>query len=211
MTDTTDTLAEIGAFGAEASALVPHRFTLITALDDGTAIPPEALSEDHSVGLYGAVVPRKMRENLGGYREIDVADLVPQQVLTATATGARAEQFLEYVPLRGVRFRAERLQYLEEGWWATVPQVKYVALTVLGLLYLVKHRYGSAQLCLNTELPLPLWVRSAPLAGEATGVQAVVQVRDERRTRPTNIHTECPMAYARRWAAQARTYYQLAE
>src|SRR5262249_13010597 len=48
----TDTLAEIEAFATEASTVVPHRFTLITALDDGTAIPPEALSEDHSVGLY---------------------------------------------------------------------------------------------------------------------------------------------------------------
>jgi hypothetical protein len=121
------------------------------------------------------------------------------------------EQYLEYVPLRGVRFRAERLQYLEEGWWATIPQVKYVSLTVLGLLYLVKRHYGSAHLCLHTELPMPLWIRSAPLAEEATGVQAVIQVRDENRTRPTNIHTECPMTYARRWAAQARTYYQLAE
>jgi hypothetical protein len=207
----TDTLAEIEAFAAEASTVIPHRFTVITALDDGTSIPPEALSEDHSVGLYGAIVPHKMRENLGAYREIDVAELKPQQVLTATATGARVEQFLEYVPLRGVRFRAERLQYLEEGWWATIPQVKYVSVTVLGLLYLVKYRFGSARLFLNTELPLPLWIRSAPLAGEATGVQAVVQVRDENRTRPTNIHTECPMVYARRWAAQARTYYQLAE
>jgi hypothetical protein len=205
----TDVQAEIEDFATEASTLIPHRFTLITALDDGTTIPPEALSEDHSLGLYGAIIPYKMRENLSGYREIEVADLRPQQVLTATATGARLEQFLEYPPLRGVRFRAERLQYLEEGWWATIAQVTYVSRTVLALLYLVKRRYGAAQLCLNTELPMPLWIRSAPLAGEATGVQAVIQVRDENRTRPTNIHTECPMAYARRWAAQARTYYEI--
>src|SRR5262249_21874747 len=158
----TDTLAEIEAFATEASTVVPHRFTLITALADGTAIPPEALSEDHSVGLYGAIVPRKMRENLGAYREIDVAELRPQQVLTATATGARVEQLLEYVPLRGVRFRAERLQYLEEGWWATIPRVTYVSLTALGLLHLVKRRYGSARPGPNTDLPPPPGVPSAP-------------------------------------------------
>lgn len=207
----TDVRAAIEAFATEASTLIPHRFTVITALDDGTTIPTEALSEDHSIGLYGAIIPYKMRESLSGFREIEVADLVPHQVLTATAPGARVEQYLEYVPLRGVRFRAERLQYLEEGWWATIPQVKYVSLTVLALLHLVKRHYGSAHLCLHTELPMPLWIRSAPLAEEATGVQAVIQVRDENRTRPTNIHTECPMTYARRWAAQARTYYQLAE
>ena len=200
---------EIEAFAAEASTLIPHQFDLITALDDGTTIPPEALSEDHSIGVYGVIAPYLMRANLSGYREIEVADLLPQQVLTATATGARMEQFLEYVPLRGVRFRAEQLQYLEDGWSATMPQVKYVALTVLALLYLVKHRYGSAHLFVNAELPMPLWIRPAPLAEEAAGVQVAIQVRDEHRMRPTNIHTECPMEYARRWAAQARDYYQM--
>lgn len=206
-----DTVAEIDAFAREASTLIPHQFTTISALDDGTSIPPEALSEDHSIGLYGTVIPFKMRENLSGFRDIEVADLLPQQLLASTPNGARLDQFLEYVPLRGVRFRAERLQYLDEGWWATIPQVKYGALTVLALLHLVKRRYGSAHLCLNIELPMPLWVRSAPLSEEAIGVQAVIQVRDEIRMRPTNIHTECPMSYARRWAAQARNYYGIVE
>ena len=61
VTDTTDVVAQIKAFADEASRVTPHRFTVITALDDGSEIPPEALSDDHSVGLYGAIIPYKMK------------------------------------------------------------------------------------------------------------------------------------------------------
>src|SRR5579883_3381878 len=107
--------------------LLPHRFDVITALDDGTPIPLEALSEDHSIGLYGETIPYKMRENLAGYQWVEIADFLPQQRVARTATGARVEWFLEYPPLRDARFRTERLQYLDEGWWAETAEVYYPA------------------------------------------------------------------------------------
>jgi hypothetical protein len=125
--------------------------------------------------------------------------------------GLRADWYLEYVPLRGVRFRAERLQYLEEGWWAVTSEVKYPAQTVLALLHLLKQRYGAAHLLINAELPMPLWLRPAPLGQDSGGVEAVVQARGEGRMLPTNIHTECPMEYASRWAEAARSYYRILE
>jgi hypothetical protein len=205
-----DTLSEIQRLAAQLTPLVPHLFTLITALDDGTAIPPEALSDDHSIGLYGDVIPYLMRQSLEGYREIEVADLLPQSIVTAGPAGADVRWFLEYPALRGVRFRSERLQYLDEGWWAVTPEVKYPANTVLAALHAVKALYGAAHLYINAELPMPLWIRPAPLAGDTPGAQAVIQARGENRLLPTNIHTECPMAYARRWAETARGYYRIA-
>jgi hypothetical protein len=212
VTDTrSDALSEIEAFADQASVLIPHRFEILTALADGTPIPPEALSEDHSLGLYRGVLPNKMRQNLAGYRPIEVADLLPQLATERTPTGLRADWYLEYVPLRGVRFRTERLQYLEEGWWAVTSEVKYPAQTVLALLHLLKQCYGTAHLLVNAELPMPLWLRPAPLGQEGGGVEAVVQARGEGRVLPTNIHTECPMEYARRWAEAARSYYRILE
>src|SRR5262245_55313934 len=168
MTD-NDAVAEIEAVAAELSKLVPHTFGIVTALNDGTVIPTEALSEDHTVGLYRTAVPRKMRENLEGFRDVDVAEMAPQRALEGTPTGARADLYLEVPALRGVRFRAEWLQYLEEGWWAVTDEVKYPAATVLAALHVVKQRYGEAHLVLNTELPMPLWIRSAPLGQESRG------------------------------------------
>jgi hypothetical protein len=204
----TDAIAEIEAVAGQLSKLVPHKFEIITALGDGTAIPAEALSEDHTIGLYREAIPLKMRENLSGFREIEVADLVPQRVAESTPTGARADLYLEAPRLRGIRFRAERLQYLEEGWWAVTSEVKYPAATVVAVLHVIKERYGTAYLCLNAELPMPIWVRSAPLAGEARGVEAVVQARGEGRILFTNIHSECTMEYARAWVQAARHYYR---
>lgn len=112
----------IGAFSEAATLGVPHRFTLIRSLDDGTAIPPEALSDDHSLGVYRDVAPRKMREHLDGYERIEISDLLPKSTLEMGATGSRHEWFLEYAPLRGVQFRAEQLQYLEECWAATLSE-----------------------------------------------------------------------------------------
>jgi hypothetical protein len=203
-----DPIAAIREFGEDAAAIIPHRFEIVTRLNDGTPIPPEALSEDHTVGLYADVVPRKMRENAAGFRDVDLSDLLPQMSLETTTTGARIEWFLESPGLRAVRFRTERLQYLEEGWWAVTSEVKYPAATVLGLLYVMKRRYGAAHICLNTELPMPLWLRSAPLAQAAVSVQAVVQARGEGRLLLTNIHTECPMEFARQFVPAIRGYYR---
>jgi len=200
----SECVPELERFAAEASKLIPHRFEIVTELDDGTRIPAEALSEDHTVGLYVGVVPRKMRENLDGFRSIEVADLVPQ--------GEESEGlFLEYAALRDTRFRAERLQYLEEGWWGATSEVKYPAGTVLGLMHVVKELYGSVHLCINGELPMPLWIRAAALGEETETVDAVVQARGEGRVLLTNIHSECPMEFARRFAEAARGYYRLAD
>jgi hypothetical protein len=203
-----DAIADMKAVAGELSTLVPHVFEIITALGDGTAIPAEALSEDHTVGLYREAIPLKMRENLAGFREIEVADLVPQRVIEWTPTGARADLYLEAPVLRGIRFRAERLQYLDDGWWAVTSEVKYPAATLLAALHAIKKRYGAAHLFLNTELPMPLWVRSAPLGRETNGVEVVIQARGEGRVLFTNIHSECTMEYARAWVQAARRYYR---
>ena len=206
-----EALAQIQNFIERITPLLPHHFEVIAALDDGTAIPAEALSQDHSLGLYAESIPYKMRQNLAGYQLVEVADFLPRQCCERTATGTRVEWLLEYPPLQGVRFRTERLQYLEEGWWAETAEVCYPAETVLTLLHVFKTLYGTVSLCLNTELPMPLWIRSAPLGQPTTEVQAVVQARGEGRVLPTNIHTECPMEYARRWAQAARSYYRTVE
>lgn len=183
-------------------------FEVIAALGDGTAIPAEALNEDHTIGLYSPVIPRKMRENLAGFREIEVADLRPGASLSEGATGGTAEWFLEYPGLREVRFRAERLQYLEEGWWAVTREVVYPARAVLALAFAMKQQYGAVHLCLNVELPMPLWLRPASLGEETSQVQAVIQARGEGRVLFTNIHSECTLAYAAQWAEAARSYYR---
>ena len=206
-----DAVTEIGAVAALLAELLPHAFGIITALGDGTPIPEEALSEDHTIGLYGAVIPRKMRDNLEGFREIEVADLVPQTELARTPTGTRADLYLEFPGLRGVRFRAERLQYLEEGWWAVTREVKYPAEALLACSHVIKQRYDEVHLYLNGELPMPLWVRSDPLEEPARGVQIVLQARGEGRVLLTNIHSECTMDYAAQFAEAARGYYRLAE
>jgi hypothetical protein len=204
MREMSDQVSELERFAEEASKLIPHRFEIVTGLDDGTGIPAEALSEDHTVGLYVGVIPRKMRDNLDAFRSIEVSDLVPQ----ADESG---DLFLEYEPLRNARFRAERLQFLEEGWWAITSEVKYPAATALGLMHVMKELYGAAYLCINGELPMPLWIRAAALGEETDAVQGVVQARGEGRVLLTNIHTECPMEFARRFVKAARGYYRLAD
>src|SRR5690348_13632286 len=124
-----DELAEIQRLAERLSPLLPHRFEVIRSLEEDLPIPIEALSEDHSLGLYVEVVPYKLRQNLAGYQPVEIADFLPQQSWERIATGIRGEWFLEYPALRGVRFRAERLQYLEEGWWAQTSEVHYPAAT----------------------------------------------------------------------------------
>ena len=202
-------IQSITRFAAAASERLPHRFEVVTDVG-GTPIPAEALSEDHTLGLYVEAIPRKMRENAAGFREVEIADLVPQVIPEVTRTGLHVEWFLEYPGLRGVRFRAERLQYLEEGWWGITSEVKDPAATVLSLLHVMKAEYGAAHLYLNTELPMPLWLRPAPMEAECQGVQAVVQARGEGRVILTNIHSECPMEFARQFIPAAQHYYRRA-
>jgi hypothetical protein len=206
-----DPKSTIAFFAEAASGLVAHRFDVITALDDGTPIPTEALSEDHTIGLYGSVAPRKMRDHAGGYRRLTIPELRPQSLVSRTPEGSRTDLFLEYVPMRGVRFRAEELQFLEEGWWARISEVKYPAVTVLTFAHLISESFGDVEIYLNPELPMPLWLRSQPLDADPVEIQVAIQARAGDRMRPTNIHTECPMDYARRWAEAARSYYDLAD
>jgi hypothetical protein len=152
-----------------------------------------------------------MRESINGYREVEAADFVPQLTHERTPTGVSSELFLEYPPLRGVRFRSERLQYIEGGWWAVTAEVKYPADTVLALLYALKKLYGAAHLLLNTEMPMPLLVRPAPLDRDTRWAQAVIQARGEGRILYANIHTECTLDYARQWTDAIRDYYRRAE
>ena len=204
-----DQVDRLTRFMAGLHDLVPHRFEVITQLGDGTRIPPEALSEDHTLGLYGEVIPRKMRESVEGYSSVDIGELRPTVSLRQTPTGVVAESLLEYPPLRGVRFRAERLQYLEEGWWATTGEVAWPLHSVLALAYAVRQQCGAVHLCLHRELPMPLWIRGVPLGESTCEVQAVVQARGEGRVLFTNIHSECTLAYAAQWAEAARGYYRL--
>ena len=197
----------IGEFAIAASQLLPHRFDIIDVLADGPSIPMEALSEDHTIGIYGSVAPRKMRDNQHLYSQADIAEFAPQIQLAPHATGVRCDHYLEYVPLRGVRFRVEQLQYLEEGWWSSLPEVKYPTHTVLTLLSLVFDTYGSVFLYLNKTIPMPLWIRTAPITEADSGVQLAIQARAGDRLRPTNIHTEAPMDFARRWADGVRDFF----
>ena len=204
-----DDALTVKALAGGAADVVSHRFDVIDTLMDGSRIPIEALSEDHSIGIYGTVAPRKMRDHIDGYAAIDLAELRPSRELRATPFGTEYEELLEYVPFRGVRFRAEELQYLEEGWDATLVEVKYPLYTTLALLHLVRESFGSAMLYLNRTLPMPLWIRSEPLETESVRAQIAIQVTAQGRMRPTNIHTECSMEYARQWASAARDYYDL--
>lgn len=204
-----DDATTVRALAHGAANLVSHRFDVIDTLLDGSRIPVEALSEDHSVGIYGSVAPRKMRDHVDGYAAVDLAELRPNLELATTPFGAKYQEVLEYVPLRGVRFRAEDLQYIEEGWAATLVEVKYPLYTTLALLHLVAEAFGSARLYLNRRLPMPLWIRSEPLGEEPARAQIAIQVTATGRMRPTNIHTECSMEYARQWVTAARDYYDL--
>lgn len=204
-----DDALTVKAIAHGAANLVSHRFEVIDTLLDGSRIPVEALSEDHSIGIYGAVAPRKMRDHIGGYTAVDISELRPTRAVTATPFGAEFREHLEYVPLRGVRFRAEQLQYIEDGWDATLEEVKYPLYTTVALMNLVAEAFGSAHLYLHRTLPMPLWIRTDPLGVEPARGQIAIQVTATGRMRPTNIHTECSMEYARQWVAAARDYYDI--
>jgi hypothetical protein len=198
----------IRTFAAAAERMLPHHFDVVDSLGEDTSIPVEALSEDHSIGIYSSVPPRKMREHQDSYCRVDIAELLLQTQLTFHVTGVRYESYLEYVPLRGVRFRVEELQYLEQGWGATLSEVKYPTNTVLVLLYLVMDRYGSVFLYLNKRSPMPLWIRATPIGELDSSVQCAIQARSGDRMRPTNIHTDVTIEYARRWADGVQEFFE---
>jgi hypothetical protein len=206
-----DRVATIRQFATAADNLLPHRFDVLEALPDGPPIPAEALSEDHTIGIYCGTTPRKMRDHKGGYSPVEIADFAVQETVQRTPSGGRLEAYLEYVPLRGVRFRTEELQYLEEGWWASLPEVKYPALTTLTLVHLVKEAFGEVHLYLNRDRPMPLWIRAAPLDADEPVLEFAIQARSGDSMRPTNIHTEAPMDYARRWVAGVHIFFPEAD
>jgi hypothetical protein len=199
--------AAIRDFCRQIEGLVPHRFDVIDRLDDGTVIPIEALSEDHSIGVYWDVSPRKLREREHEYVRIELHELTPIEVWSPTVAGSCHEWYFEYLPMRGVRFRAEWLQYLEEGWDASLANVTYPAMTAITLANVLHSRYGGAFVYFNRTTPMPLWIRSTQLESADVGISVVVQVQSGGRMSPTNIHTECPMEYARQWSDRARSYF----
>lgn len=191
----------------QLEAAVPHRMTFIDRLEPDLPIPPEALSEDHSLGAYVVCLPRKMRDHLDGYVPIEVADLRVGWSMRTDAMGARTVMLLEHPGLDGVRFRAAELQYLEgEDWWCTTPSVGWPAGTVVSLLHMFKRTFGRVVMLAHPGLPHPLWLRAA-LPPEPSPVDVVVQARAPDRVLPTNIHTECPWRFAQRFAPQVRQYY----
>ena len=195
----------------ELTPLLPHRFDKISALGDGTAIPIEALSEDHTIGIYGQLIPRLMRNCLAEFQEVQLSDFIPQTASISTATGYKTDLYLEYPPLRNTRFRTEKLQYIEYGWWAITSEVKYPLLTVLTIAYLMKKLYGVIHLYINATTPMPLWLRSTPMNIETPHPQVVIQARGEDRILFTNIHTECSIEYSRQWAEAIKKYYRISE
>jgi len=200
----SEAIEAIRVFARRAEGVVPHRFEMIEKLDDGTPIPAEALSQDHTIGLYYEQIPRKMLDVLEAYIPAGWQDFELQR-------DPEGERFLEYPPLRDVVFRAEMLQYLGEGWWATTPCVRYPAATAEALARLMQEAYGVVHLYIHPGMPMPLWIRGRPKEEPYEGVQAVIQARGPDRVLPCNIHTEVPMEYAKRWEAQARSYYLLWE
>ncbi|MCC6446982.1 MAG: hypothetical protein IT210_26455 [Armatimonadetes bacterium] len=193
----------IERFARLAEQVLPHRFDIIEQLDDGTRIPSEALSEDHTIGLYYEQIPLKMLDEEEAFIEVGWDDFERQ-------TGPDGD-YLEYAPLRHVRFRAEKMQYLTEGWWVTTPCVRYPAATAEALARLMEESYGEAHLYLHPKMPMPLWIRTESKGQDYEGVQAVIQARGPDRMLPVNIHTEVTMEYARRWEELARSYYLLAD
>lgn len=193
--------------GNALEPLMAHKFSVIDEIEPGVKSPIEALSEDHTVGLYLDVVPRKVREQLAGFKEISLGYLRPHT--NENAEGQEAI-YLEAEELRNCQFRAEWLQYMEEGWWATVDEVEYPAREVLGALYYVTKTYGQAHIYLNTQVPMPLWIRPVPLSQPDDGefVQIMIQARSQGKFIPTNIHTEVSMEFARRWVAAVHGYYK---
>jgi len=206
-----DRVATIRHFATAADLLLPHHFDVLESLPDGPPIPAEALSEDHTIGIYCGTTPRKILDHLGGYGPAEIADFALLQSVERTPSGGRLEAYLEYVPLRGVRFRTEDLQYLEEGWWASLPEVKYPALTTLTLVHLVKEAFGEVHLYLNRDLPMPLLIRAAALDKGEAALQFAIQARSGESMRPTNIHTEAPMDYARRWVEGVHRFFPPAD
>ena len=184
--------------GNALNQIINHNFDVIEETEPGKPSPIEALSGDHMIGIYFDIIPRKMREKLSGFKKIEIHDLLPQK------------DFLEAEKMRGCRFQAADLQYLETDWTAYTDEVKYKTLDVLGCAHYIKKEHGNVYIYLNDEIPMPLWLRSVPL-GEPLSPEApqiVIQAMSLDKPIFTNIHTEMSVEYARLWAEDARGYYK---
>lgn len=111
--------------------------------------------------------------------------------------------------LRGVTFRAEKLQYLAEGFLARVAECKYKAKPVLGSLFVMKNTYGSAHIYINTRLPMPLWIRPNKIDDLKNMPQVVIQAFSGDRCIPTNIHVDVPKECASLYYEACRQYYEI--
>jgi len=197
-----DYKAILEAFGKKVGSAIEQSFDVIDEVQPGVPMLPEALSTDHTVGIYCQAIPLKMREHLDGFERISLEELKPQ-------FDGKAAMYLEYEPLQGVQFRAEWLQYIEEGFAAMVDEVKYSAKAVLGAIWATKQAYGEVYIYLHKTIPMPLWIRSTPLGVEdASRPSICLQAYSGDSFIPTNIHVEVDMEYARVWVPGVHTYYK---
>ena len=183
--------------------VVGHRFDMIDVINPGgLRIPAEGLAEDHTMGIYCERMPRKMLEASGSFTEIRLAELYPQR-------GGEGVAYLEYAPLRGVEFQAEKLQYLKEGFLARVAECKYKAGQVLGTLYVMNKVYGDYHIYVNTRLPMPLWIRPNEMGDRELLPQVAIQAFSGDRCTPTNIHVDVPKECAALYYEACRNYYEV--
>jgi hypothetical protein len=191
----------------DLGVIVGQGFDVIECVEPGVPSPLEALSKDHMIGVYFDAIPMKMTAQLSGFREARIHELLPR---IEDFRGNPRELFLEMEGMRGCRFQAASLQYLEEDWAAYADEVKYLASDVMGCAYYMGKTFGGVHIYLNDALPMPLWMRPAPISEtlEPECPQIAIQARSLDRPIFTNIHTVVSMEYARRWAAAARGYYK---
>lgn len=192
----------IGDFIDVLGPAIEQEFDIIDEVEPGVPMLPEGLSRAHTAGIYCQAIPLKMREHLDGFEQINICELMPQ-FLNGTVA------YLEYVPLRNVKFRAEWLQYIEEGFAATVDEVKYPAKSVLGALHAMWQIYGEVYIYMHKTIPMPLWIRSVDKEiDDPTRPSICLQAYAGDHFIPTNIHVEVGMEYARCWVPGVHTYYK---
>ena len=199
--------------GDKLGALTGHKFDVIECIEPGVPSPPESLSEDHMIGIYLDAAPKKMMVRQHEFHQVDICDFLPK-LEKAGENGLVADTlFLEMERMRGCRFQAADLQYLEADWTAFVDEVKYTAAEVMGCAYYIKKIFGEVFIYFNNNIPMPLWIRPVPLNINLNPelLQIAIQARSLSKPIFTNIHTEVSMEYARQWAEAARGYYKICE
>ena len=182
---------------------VDKPFEIINEVEPGVKMETEALSSDHTIGIYCKLLPLKVREQLDGFKKIHISELLP-------ICNNGSVEYFECIKLRKAKFRSEWLQYIEEGFDATVDEVKYPALSVLGTLHVLYNRFNNANIFLNDKVPMPLLLSPEPIREIGNGLFPAICIQAYSGTSPipTNIHVEVSMEYARIWVPGVHTYYK---